>query len=385
MKTLLILALTALLLTPAAYAQNSDSTASGYQFTMMKEVRATPVKNQNRTSTCWSFSALSLLESELLRMGKGEFDLSEMFIVRHIYQRKAEKFVRMHGNLAFAPGGAFNDVTDVIRDIGIVPDNAYPGLEYGEALHVHNELDAVLRAVVTALIKAPNGKLSPAWKRSFAGLLDAYLGSEPKEFDWKGKRLTPRSFADQTLGVNTDDYILISSFTHHPFYKQFALEVPDNWSYGLVHNVPLDDMMRTMTHALENDFTVAWASDISEKGFNHKKGLAVVPEKAWEDMSKSETDSVFIAPVREKNITPQLRQEGFDNYTTQDDHGMHIIGMSRDINGGRYFYVKNSWGEKNNPYGGYFHASEAFVRYKTTSIMLHKDAIPADIRAKLKL
>jgi bleomycin hydrolase len=385
MKILLILTLTVLLLAPATHAQNSDSAANGYQFTMVKELRATPVKNQNRTSTCWSFSALSLLESELLRMGTGEFDLSEMFIVRHIYQRKAEKFVRMHGNLAFAPGGAFNDVTDVIRDIGIVPDNAYPGLEYGEALHVHNELDATLRAVVDALVKAPNGKLSPAWKRSVSGILDGYLGSEPKEFEWKGKRWTPRGFADQALGIKPDDYILISSFTHHPFYKQFALEVPDNWSYGLVHNVPLDDMMRTLTHALENGFTVAWASDISEKGFNHKKGLAVVPEKAWEDMSKSETDSVFLAPVKEKTITPQLRQEGFDNYTTQDDHGMHIIGVSRDINGGSYFYVKNSWGEKNNPYGGYFHASEAFVRYKTTSIMLHRDAIPADIRAKLKL
>ncbi|MCZ7558448.1 MAG: aminopeptidase [Bacteroidia bacterium] len=385
MNPLRISILAILLLTSVTWARNNDSTTSGYQFTMVKELGATPVKNQNRTSTCWSFSALSLLESELLRMGKGPVDLSEMFIVRNIYQRKAEKFVRMHGNLAFAPGGAFNDVADVIRDIGIVPDQVYPGLSYGEALHVHNELDAVLRAVVDALIKAPNGKLTPAWKRSVAGILDGYLGPEPKEFEWQGKRWTPRNYADQALGIKTEDYILLSSFTHHPFYTQFALEVPDNWSYGLVYNIPLDDMLRTMTHAIEHGFTIAWASDVSEKGFNHKKGMAIVPDKAWEDMSKGETDSVFIAPVKEKVITQQFRQEGFDNYTTQDDHGMHIIGLSRDVNGGRYFYVKNSWGEKNNPYGGYFHASEAYVRYKTTSIMLHKDAIPADIRAKLKL
>ncbi len=383
MKTLSLLVLLFLALPLAA--QNGDTTSSGYKFSIIHELRSTPVKNQNRTSTCWSFSALSLLESEMIRKGKDDLDLSEMFIVRNIYQRKAEKFVRMHGNLAFAPGGAFDDVLNIIRDIGLVPDEAYPGLAYGEDLHAHNELDAVLRAVVDALIKAPNGKLTPAWKRSIDGILDGYLGPEPKEFEWNGKRWTPRTFADQALGINPDDYVLLTSFTHHPFYRQFALEVPDNWSGGLAYNIPLDELMRTMTYAIENGFTIAWASDVSEKGFNHKKGMAVIPEKSWDDMSKGEVDSVFLAPVKEKLITQEIRQQGFDNYTTQDDHGMHIVGMSRDQNGGNYYYVKNSWGTKNNPYGGYFHASEAYVRYKTTDIMLHRDAIPADIKAKLKL
>ena len=263
------------------HAQNSDTAKGGYQFTMVKELKATPVKNQNRTSTCWSFSALSMLESEQFRLGKEELDLSEMFIVRNIYRRKAEKYVRMHGSLAFAPGAAFNDVTDIIREVGLVPDEVYAGLGYGEPLHVHNELDAVLRAYVDALLKSPNGKLTPVWKRGIDGILDAYLGPLPTQFTWKGKTWTPRSFADQVVGINPDDYILISSFTHHPFYTQFALEVPDNWSYGLVYNLPLDEMMRTISYAVENGYTVAWASDVSEKVFNFKTSdRLIVPDAA---------------------------------------------------------------------------------------------------------
>ncbi len=380
-----VLVLCVFLLAQSALADGADSSSAGYRFTMLKELKATPAKNQYHTSTCWSFSAISMLESELLRMGKTEMDLSEMFIVRNIYERKAEKFVRMHGNIAFAPGGAFNDVLDVMRDEGLLPDAAYPGLDYGEDLHAHGELDAVLRAYVDALVKAPNGTLSTAWKRGIHGILDAYLGTEPTSCTVDGRSMTPRDFTDKALGLNPDDYVLISSFSHHPWYRQFVLEVPDNWSYGLVYNLPLDEMMRTIRNAVENGYTVAWASDVSEKGFNFKKGIAVVPAKRWEDMSKGEADSVFLAPGPEMTVTQELRQKGFDNYSTQDDHGMHITGMAEDQNGTLYYFVKNSWGTKNNPYKGWFYASDAFVRYKTTSIMLHRNAIPEDLRAKLKL
>lgn len=383
MKRILLLALLLVLANLPATAQDNDS--SGYSFTMVKSLPATPVKNQYRTSTCWSFSSISLLESELLRTGKGEFDLSEMFIVRNVYEGKAKKYVRMHGSGPFAAGGAFNDVPTILRDLGMVPDEAYPGLSYGSEKHMHGELDAVLRAYVDAVIKNPNHELTTAWYGGVQGILDAYLGTEPEKFTWHGKTYTPRTFADDVMGLNPDDYVLLSSFTHHPFYQQFVLEVPDNWNFGTVYNVPLEELMRTIDNAIESGYTVAWASDVSEKGFNFKKGIAIVPEKDWDDMSKGEQDSVFIAPGAEKVITQELRQDAFDRYATTDDHGMHITGIAKDEKGGKYYYVKNSWGLKNSTYDGWFYASKAFVAYKTTSIMLNRNAIPADLRKKLGL
>ncbi|MGB5073940.1 MAG: C1 family peptidase, partial [Bacteroidota bacterium] len=382
---LLALLLTLTISTSRAQDAAKDTTEAGYRFTMVKDLPATPVKNQFHTSTCWSFSGISMLESELLRMGKGEFDLSEMFIVRDVYERKAKKYVRLHGSNAFAPGGAFNDVSAILRDLGMVPDEAYPGLSYGTEKHMHGELDGVLRAYVDALIKNGNGELSTAWFPGVKGILDAYLGPKPTEFMWNGKKYTPRSFADNVMGLNPDDYVLLSSYTHHPFYSQFVLEVPDNWDFGSVYNVPLADLMRTIDNAIEGGYTVAWASDVSEKGFNFKKGIAIVPEKDWSDMSKGEQDSVFLAPGKEKTITQEMRQTAFDNYSTTDDHGMHITGIATDENGGKYYYVKNSWGLKNSKYDGWFYASKAFVEYKTMSIMLNKNAIPADLRKKLGL
>ncbi len=387
MKLTLILTLLLAFTISTTHAQDedTDSTETGYQFTMVKSLPATSVKNQYRTSTCWSFSALSLLESELLREGKGEFDLSEMFIARNIYERKAKKYVRLHGSNAFSPGGAFNDVSAILHDLGMVPDEAYPGLSYGTEKHIHGELDAVLRAYVDAVIKNKNGELTTAWYSGMNGILDAYLGAYPKEFNWKGKQYTPRSFADNVMGLNPDDYVLLSSYTHHSFYSQFVLEVPDNWDFGSVYNVPMEDLMNTIDNAIDEGYTVAWASDVSEKGFNFKKGIAIIPEKDFAEMSKGERDSVFLAPGPEKVITQELRQEAFDNYTTTDDHGMHITGIANDENGAKYYYVKNSWGVKNGKYDGWFYASQAFVEYKTMSIMLNKNAIPADIRKKLGL
>jgi bleomycin hydrolase len=365
----------------------------GYYFTVVNDIEATEVQNQNRTGTCWSFSALSFLESELLRMKKGKHNLSEMYIARKAYEEKAVNYVRMHGNFNFGPGGAFHDIPYVVKKYGIVPEEAYKGLEYGEDKHNHAEMDAVLKAVVEQLVKNPQGKLTPSWKKAVSGILDAYFGVVPSEFTYEGKKYTPQSFAKE-LGLDMDDYVIITSFTHHPFYEQFVLEVPDNWALGLTYNVPLEELMEITEHAVTKGFSVAWASDVSEKGFSFRDGLAIVPEDEstiqtkgrdnaqFNDAGAQKVSSAFDAPVKERVITQEMRQEGFDNYQTQDDHGMHFTGLVKDQVGTKYFIVKNSWG-KANDCDGYFYASEAFFKYKTTNIMVHKDGIPKEMKKKL--
>ncbi len=367
----------------------------GYVFTLKKEVKTTPVKDQYRAGTCWSYSGLAFVEAELLRMGKAEFDLAELFVVRHTYNDKAEKYVRMHGELNFGGGGAFHDVFSVIKKYGIVPEEAYKGLNYGEPNHVHGELDAVLKGYVDAIIKNENKKLSTAWLKGYNGILDAYLGELPEEFTYEGKKYNPKSFS-QSLGFNPDDYIDISSYTHHPFYEQFILEIPDNWAWEHVYNLPLDEMMQILDNAINNGYPVCWGADVSEKGFKWTKGFAVIPEEdrpdldglereKWEKLSAREKESLLFTldnPVPEKKITQELRQEAFDNYQTTDDHGMLICGIGTDQNGTKYYYVKNSWAESNK-YDGYFYASESFIRYKTMDIVVHKDAIPKDIKKKM--
>lgn len=378
-------------------AQEVD-TLGAYIIKVDKKLPATSVKNQYRSGTCWSFSGLSFMESELLRMGKGEYDLSEMFVVRNVYSDKAEKYVRLHGNLNFGSGGAFHDVTYVMKNYGLVPEEAYTGLQYGEKKHVHMEMDAVLKSFVEAIIKDPNKKLTPVWHKAFNRILDTYLGEYPKEFTYKGKKYTPKSFL-QSLGLNPDDYVEITSFTHHPFYQKFAIELPDNWLWYKDWNVPLEDMMKIIDNALDNGYTVAWASDVSEKGFLWRKGIAILPDvdnqettglerSKWEKMSrKDKMDYLYSLDhiVKEKNVTQELRQKWFDDYKTTDDHGMHIIGYGHDQKGHKFYLVKNSWGTDNNPLKGYFFASEEFVKAKTTAIMVHKNAIPKDIAKKMGL
>lgn len=346
----------------------------GYQFTVEVEHGNTSVKNQYRSSTCWSFSTLSFLESELMRMGKGEYNLSEMYIVRNTYLTKAQRYVRMHGNLNFAGGGAFHDVTMVLDKYGLVPETAYPGLGYGTDRHVHGELDAVTKAVCDAVIENPNGDLSNRWFAAFTGVMDAYLGEYPAEFEYNGTEYTPASFT-ASLGLEADNYIEFSSYTHHPFYETFMLEVPDNWDNKHVYNVPVDEMMDIIDNALENGYTIAWAADVSEDGFDHRNGTAVVP-----------ADGDFAAakegPVTQLTITQEMRQAAFDNFETTDDHGMHITGKAKDQNGDTYYIVKNSWGDSNSC-GGYLFASEAYVRYKTMDIMVHKGSVPKKIAKKL--
>ncbi|MCK4345784.1 MAG: aminopeptidase [Bacteroidales bacterium] len=360
---------------------NTNAQDTGYKFKMKKEIAATPVKSQYRTSTCWSFSSLSFLESELIRMGKGEFDLSEMFVVRYTYLGKADKYVRMHGNSNLAGGGAFHDVLNIIREYGIVPEEVYSGKVIGEENHIHGELDAVIKGYLDAVIKNRNRKLTPVWKKGLAGIMDAYLGKIPDKFEYNGKTYTPKTFATES-GINPDDYIVLSSFTHHPFYEKFIIEIPDNWAWGECYNLPLNEFEEVLDNALKNSFSVAWGSDMSDKGFSRNFGVAVVPEKDWEEMTEEELNNVFKTPCKQKNITQELRQEGFDNFTTTDDHGMHIIGVGKDQKGNKFYKVKNSWGEY-GPYDGYLYASKAYILYKSINYMIHKDAVPDSIREKL--
>ena len=380
-----------------ANAQDAKSNQpKGYQFTDIKRLPATSVKDQARAGTCWSWSGISFFESEMIRMGKEPIDLSAMYIVRHAYSDKATKFVRLHGSMNFAVGGAFCDVMHVIKNYGIVPMDVYKGLNYGEPNHAFGEIDDVLAGYVNAVIRNSNKKLSTAWKKGFDGILDAYLGEEPEKFEYKGKEYTPRTFADEVVGLNMDDYVSLTSFTHHPFYSQFAIEVPDNWLWGMSYNLPIDELAQVMSNAIDNGYTFAWASDVSERGFQTSQpGVAVVPTTDTKEMSGAEIakweampkgnqtpDAFRQGPAPEKEITQEMRQQEFDNYLTTDDHGMHVIGKAKDQNGTVYYIVKNSWNQYNK-FGGYFYASEPFMKYKTMNIIVHKNAIPKDIRKKL--
>ncbi len=380
-------------------AQDKEKKAdSGYQFTMVKKLFSTSVKNQYRSSTCWSYSTIAFLESELVRMGKDTFDLSDMYPVRMSYADKAIMYVRFNGKHNFGPGGAAHDVTNVILRYGMVPEEVFSGQVIGEVNPVHSEMDAVLSGDVDAVVKNPNKKLTPVWHQGFQGLLDAYLGKVPDKFSYKGKEYTPRSFAD-FLGLNMDDYVVLTSYTHHPFYSKFIIEIPDNWDMGEVYNLPLDEFIQVFDYSIENGYTIAWGTDISEKGFSWKNGIAVVPDKnvpeiagmekeKWEKMTDSEKEKLlfkFDKPVPEKKINQEMRQTEFDNYQSTDDHGMQITGIAKDQNGTKYYYVKNSWGKDGNPFSGYLYASEAFVRLKTIDIMVNKHAIPKEIRKKLGL
>lgn len=367
--------------TTAITAQTLTNKKDGnYKFTVVKNLEATEVQNQAQSGTCWSFSSLSFFESELIRMGKPKVNLSEMFIVRNAYMAKADKYVRMHGLINFGPGGAFHDAAYVIRNFGLVPQSAYLGLANGEKEINHNEMDAMLKAEVDVVAKS--NKISTGWSKAVNSTLDAYLGKSPETFDYMGKQYTPKSFA-AFLGLNMDNYIELTSFTHHPFYTKFAIEVQDNWAWNEVYNLPLNEMMDVIDNAIMNGYSIAWGADVSEKGFSFKNGVAIVPDVEWADVKKEKIDSVILNPGKQKDITQLMRQEAFDNFETGDDHGMHIVGIVKDQNGTKYYVIKNSWGIKNNDCDGYFYASEAFVKYKTTSVMVNKEGVKKDIAKKL--
>ena len=397
----LILALAACTVASAAMAQ-ADSTATdsikGFKFTDVKVIPTTSVKDQNKSGTCWAFSGTSFLEDEVRRLGGDSLDLSEMFTVRHCYDDKADRYVRMYGECNFAQGGGLLDVGYVLKKYGMVPEDAYPGLNYGEPKHDHYEMASVMENMLKAVVKKPSKKVSTAWKRALDGVLDAYLGPLPANFTYKGKKYTPETFA-ASLPVNPDDYVALTSFTHHPFYESFILEVPDNWVYGQYMNVPLEDLKAIADNAVENGFPINWAADVSEGGFKWNKGVALMPKgKSEGDMNGTElarwvklsdrdraADKYnFDGPVDEEEVTQESRQQAFDNQETTDDHGMEIVGYATDQNGKRYYKVKNSW-DTNQVYDGFLYVSEPYFEAKTVSLMVHKDAIPKAIAKKIGL
>lgn len=398
-KVLTIIALMCAI-TPAfaAKKKQKEEKPEGYKFEVVKENPITSIKNQASSGTCWAFSAISFFESEILRNGyTGDLDLSEMFVVSHAYQDRADKFVRLHGVMSFHAGSSFGNVLQVMKKYGAVPEVEMTGLNYGTDIHRHGEMDAVLRAYVDAIVSNPNRQLSTAWRNGFQGILDAYLGERPDNFVVAGNEYNPESYME-SLGINLDDYVDLCSWTHEPFYEETIITVPDNWVWERAYNIPLDDLVAIIDNAIMNGYTVAWASDVSEKGFN-RKGLGIVPDydKLIEKQQEVGSDQArwigagpasrpeeiaFAAPCEELEITVEMRQEGYDNYTTTDDHGMHIFGIAKDQNGKKYYMVKNSWGEAGE-YKGIWYVSEAFVRYKTMDIMVNRHAIPAEISEKI--
>ena len=370
------------------------------EFTVVKENPITSIKNQNQAGTCWCYSSLAFIESELLRMGKGEYDFSEMFIVHNTYLDRADKAVRTHGDVSFAQGGSFYDVIYGMEAFGLVPEaEMRPGVMYGMELSNHNELSAVSDAVVAAIAKgkhrslqvSPDGEM--LWKKSIEAIHDVYLGERPETFVYEGKEYTPKSFYE-SLGLNASDYVSLTSYTHHPFYTSFAIEIPDNWRWAQSYNLPIDELMEVFDNAIMEGYTIAWGSDVCEKGFT-RMGTAVLPDDSkgadlqgsdmakWLNLSEEEKKNTPM-PSAQKWCTQEERQLAYDNWETTDDHGMQIYGIAKDQNGTEYYMVKNSWGEAGT-YKGIWYASKAFVRYKTMNIIVHKNAIPKEIRKKLNI
>ena len=385
-----ILLITAAMLTSFfSFGQKKDVN-TGLKFKDITDIEVTTMKDQASSGTCWCFSGLSFLEAELIRMGRGAHDLSEMWLVKKSYHEKALDYVRYHKEMSFSQGGESNDVMDMISIHGIVPEDLFKGLNYGEKRHRHSEMETVLKNMLDGVVMNKNKKLSTAWLRAFDSVLDAYMGEDIETFEIDGREYTPQTYRDE-LGIVPDNYIEIGSFSHHPFYSNFVIELPDNWSHGRIYNIPLDEFTEVLDQALEAGYTALWGSDVSEEGFNSRAGYAILPSEEkkemsdaeiskWEKMSEEKNDpSLF---VNEKEVTQESRQEGFDNYQTEDDHGMHITGIAQDQFGRKFYKVKNSWG-KYNKFGGYFYASEAFVKAKSMTIMIHKDAIPGSIKTKL--
>lgn len=366
--------------------KNNQSANSKDSFTFKDviNIENTPVKNQGSSGTCWSYSANSFLESEMIRMGKQPVEISQIYTARNAYIEKGINYVRMHGAITLGDGGALHDVINMYRKYGALPQSAYTGLNYGTTKNKFGEMAAINEGLLAAVVKNPNGELTPNWVKAYTAVIDTYLGEVPKSFEYKGKKYTPQTFAKDVVGINPDDYVEISSYTDHPYYDKFVLMVPDNWSLDLVYNVKMNDLTDIIDNALDKGYTVGWAGDVSDKGFSWKNGVAFLPSKPFTDMSDEEKANLFKGPQTELNVTAELRQQAFDNYDTTDDHGMHIVGLSKDQNGKEYYIIKNSWGASND-YKGYMYMTKNFVKLKSTAILLHKGGIPKDLAKKMNI
>jgi len=371
---------------------STDSISDSYDFSEKIIIPVTSVKDQHRSGTCWSFAATSFVEAEILRISDLTLDLSEMYFVRYAYESKVQNYVRRHGKANLGGGGQAHDVTNTIADFGFLPESDYPGLKPGELKHNHGEMDAVLSAFAEAVVKNTARSLSVVWFDAYKAILDVYLGTVPSNIQYQGNNLSPVEFANQS-GFLPADYIEITSYACYPWYKQVNLQIPDNWSYDTYYNLPLDDLMEVINHALENGYSVCWDGDVSSKGFSHRNGVAIVPEEEidnlqgteqsrWEAIKPAERMEklyAFTGPVPEKNIGDVDRLEVFENYTSTDDHLMHLVGIVTDKNGNVYYKTKNSWDTDSNKVGGYLNMSEAYIRLNTVAIMIHKDALPKAI------
>lgn len=366
-------------------------------FTTVIENPITSIKNQARSGTCWNYSTLSFFEAEILKKSKKTYDLCEMFVCNKNYMDRAIVKVRMHGDAQFSQGGSAYDVLYVLKTYGICPEEAMPlpGTMYGDTLNNFNQFFEVMEPYVDAVAKSTAKKLNPAWKKGFQGILDAYLGQCPESFSYQGKTFTPQSFA-ASLGLDWNDYVCITSYTHYPFYTEFPVEVQDNWRQGLSWNLPMDEMAEVIDNAIRNGYTVAWGGDVSEDGFT-RNGLALLydEQKAqglegsdmakWLKLTASEKKSKLAdLGINAPELTPsqETRQEEYDNWTLTDDHGMLIYGIAKDQNGKEYYMVKNSWG-KTGKYDGIWYMSKNFIVAKTMDFMVNKNAIPAKIRKKM--
>jgi bleomycin hydrolase len=360
----------------------SDKSKESFKFTDIINLANTSVKNQGSSGTCWSYSGNSFLESEMIRIGKQPVEISQIFTARNAYVEKGKNYVRMHGAVTLGDGGSLHDVTNMLKKYGAVPQEVYTGLNYGTAKNKFAEMAALTEGLLVAAVKNPNGELTPNWIKAYEAVIDSYLGQVPQNFNYKGKNYTPQSFAKEVVGLNPDEYIEFSSYSNAPYYTKTMLMVPDNWSFDLIYNVRLNDMTDIIDNALKNGFTVAWATDVSEKSFSWKNGVAYVPTKKVDEMTAEEKENMFNGPKPEMDITEEVRQKAFDNYQTTDDHGMHIVGVSKDQDGKEYYIVKNSWGASND-YKGYLYVTKNFIKYKSTALMVNKAAIPAAIAKKM--
>jgi bleomycin hydrolase len=365
-------------------ANKSDASKDKFNFTTVINLERTSVKNQGSSGTCWSYSGNSFLESEMIKAGKQPVDIAEIYTARCVYIEKAKNYVRMHGAVSWGDGGELHDVINIYAKYGALPQSAYTGLNYGTSNNKFGEMQDALKGMLDGIIKNANGKLTPNWLTAFTAVVDSYLGKVPEQFQYNGKTYTPQSFAKEVVGLNAADYVELTSLQDQPFYQKVFLPIPDNWSFDYAYNLQMDDLITVIDNALKSGYSVGWATDVSEKYFSWKNGIAYVPEKEFEDMSNMEKSDMFNGPKAEKTITPAERQLCFDNYTTTDDHGMQIVGLAKDQNGKEYYIVKNSWGETND-YKGYLYVTKNYVKFKTTGVLLNKNAISKDFRGKLKV
>ena len=363
--------------------KNNKSENPDFQFTTIKRNDVTSVKNQGSSGTCWSYSGNSFLESEMIRMGKQPVDIAEIYTARQVYRDKAKLYVLNGGSLEWGEGGALHDVINMYKKYGAVPQEAYTGLLHGATRNNFKEMSAVIKNMLDAYVKNPAGKLSPNWLSNIDNVLDSYLGKYPESFFYNGKRYTPQTFAKEVIGINPENYVGISSYKDYPYYQRFVLPVPDNWSHDTNWNVPMEELTKIIDNAIKKGFTVGWATDVSEPYFSYKNGVAYVPDLDLDNISDEQRADLFKGPKPDKKITEDMRQLGLNNLTTTDDHGMQIVGLAKDQTGKEYYIVKNSWGETND-YQGYIYVTKPYVQFKSTAILVHKDAIPTEILKKLK-